>query len=140
MQPLVDRLARFLEREILAASMQIERTHGRVAVGRAEQKSLGRTPARLKADGFRFIPPGAKAIQDGVEVANGYQIQRVTLLRPAVIRRASRHLFQSVAQLVLITFDDVRSRDELIESFSAMIHLEPRNRDRESEVLHPRGT
>src|SRR5262249_52368083 len=130
-QPLVDRLAHLLEGKVLAAPLEKERTDRGVPVTPAEGERPHRPPAGPEGNRLRLVPGRAEPAEDGVEVADDDQVERVALAGAAAVRRRPRQRGEAVAQPGLVAGDRVAGRDGRVEFLAVVIGAQAGNPQRE---------
>src|SRR5271154_3894353 len=109
MEALIEAGARALQREILLASVEIQRTHGRVAVLRFEQEGARGFPRGAERDRLSLIPC-AEAFLDTGAVAHDDQVQRIAFDGSARIAGTSRLPLEPVLERGLVEFFRVAHR------------------------------
>src|SRR5262249_37770575 len=134
MQSLVDGLSCFLKGEILRTSADVKRADRGISVSRAAQERLDSTPAGLERNGLRLVPACAEADEDGLEVADRHEIERISLDRSLAVRRASWHLSEPPSQFRLVAFDPLAGARRQLQLFAPMIDPQAGHRNRKRKV------
>src|SRR5262249_38823479 len=118
-----------------AASVDEQGAYGRIAISAAPQKSPDCPATRLEADGFRLVPAGPEAADDGFEISDHREIERIAFDGSVAVAGAARHCRHALAKLGLITVDGVGRDREFLQTLIMVIDFESGNRNRERKVL-----
>src|SRR4051812_8731794 len=110
MQPFIDRIANPLQREVLAATIEIQRTDRRIAIVRAQEKRPERLPASGQRDGFGFIPAGAESADQSRKISRDYKIDRIALAHSRSIGSRPRRLDDVLTKLRNVALDELARR------------------------------
>src|SRR5580704_1810246 len=103
MEALIEACARALQREILLASVEIQRTHGRVAVLRFEQKGARGFPRGAERDRLSLVPR-AEAFLNAGAVAHDDQVDGIAFDGSARVAGTSRLPLEPILKRRLVEF------------------------------------